>query len=151
MATQLPGWLPQQRWFGSKGRTIRSVETVADRRLVDGDPELRHLLVQVDYADGDGGNDAETYQLLVGRRSELPERLEHAVIGQEGSTALYDAAHDNALTHVLLQLMHVDGDEAGLRFRHAPGVELDDDLTSIVMGAEQSNTSIVFGDQYILK
>ena len=147
----LPGWLPQQRWFGSKGRTIESVEIVADRVLVDGDPALRHLLIEVDYADGDGGDAVETYQLLAGRRAQLPVRLQHAVIGEEGGAALYDAAHDNELTHVLLQLIDVEGDEAGLRFRHMPDFELRVDLTSIVMGAEQSNTSIVFGDDYILK
>ncbi len=32
-----------------------------------------------------------------------------------------------------------------------PGAEIRTDLTSIVMGAEQSNTSLVFGDEYILK
>ena len=147
----LPGWLPQQRWFGSKGRTIESVEIVADRVLVDGDPTLRHLLIEVDYADGEGGDAVETYQLLAGRRAQLPVRLQHAVIGEEGGAALYDAAHDNELTHVLLQLIDVEGDEAGLRFRHMPNVQLRVDLTSIVMGAEQSNTSIVFGDDYILK
>jgi maltokinase len=151
MSHLLPGWLPQQRWFGSKGRTIESVEVIADRTLVDGDPQLRHLLVEVDYAVGEGDTEVETYQLLVGRRSELPTRLEHAVIGEEAGAALYDAAHDNELTHVLLQLLDVEGEEAGLRFRHMPDVELRTDLTSIVMGAEQSNTSIVFGDDYILK
>src|SRR4051794_25563789 len=151
MVDALPRWLPQQRWFGSKGRTITSVDVVADRVLVDGDPSMRHLLVNVDYSDGEGGADAETYQLLVGRRSELPQRLEHAVIGREGDTALYDAAHDNELTHVLLQLIDTEGREAGLSFRRMSGVELRTDLTSIVMGAEQSNTSIVFGEDYILK
>ena len=142
----LPGWLPQQRWFGSKGRTIESVQILADRTLVDGDPMLRHLLIEVDL-----GEETENYQLLVGHRAELPARLEHAVIGTESGEALYDAAHDNELTHVLLQLIDADSDEAGLRFRHLPGAQLRLDLTSIVMGAEQSNTSIVFGDDYILK
>ena len=142
----LPDWLPQQRWFGSKGRTIESVEIATDRALVDGDPKLRHLLVDVDL-----GEDSETYQLLVGQRAELPARLQHAVIGHEGSDYLYDAAHDNELTHVLLQLMARGDEEQGLRFRHLPDVELTTDLTSIVMSAEQSNTSIVFGEDYILK
>src|SRR4051794_26233585 len=146
MPDLLPDWLPQQRWFGAKGRSIQSVAIVADRVLVSGDPTLRHVLVEVDL-----GEDSETYQLLVGQRSKLPQRLEHAVIGQEGSTALYDAAHDSELTHVLLQLLAAEGEEAGLRFRHLPGTELQVDLTSIVMGAEQSNTSIVFGADYILK
>jgi maltokinase len=144
--TLLPEWLPLQRWFGAKGRAIHDIAIVSDHVLVDGDPIMRHLLVAVDL-----GEDTETYQLLVGARREVPQRLEHAVIGVEGDDILYDAAHDPELTHVLLQMLARGEDENGLRCRHLPGVELETDLTSIVMGAEQSNTSIVFGEAYILK
>jgi len=146
MSDLLPDWLPQQRWFGAKGRQVQSVRIVGDRVILDGDPALRHLLVEVDL-----GEDVETYQLLLGRRSEVPERLEHAVIGHEGDLALYDATHDNELTQVLLQLLADDAEESGLTFRHLPDTELNVELTGLVMGAEQSNTSIVFGEQYILK
>jgi maltokinase len=146
MADLLSTWLPQQRWFGAKGREIHGVDIVADRLLVQGDPSLRHLLVAVDL-----GEDVETYQLLLGCREELPARLAHATIGADGAVVQYDAAHDSELTHVLLQMIRNGDDEAGLRFRHMPGVDIETDLTSIVMGAEQSNTSIVFGDDYILK
>ena len=149
MPDLLPDWLPQQRWFGAKGRTIESIEIISDRTVVDDDPGLRHLLIEVDYADVEG--DAEVYQLLVGQRAEVPQRLEHAVIGHTGDLTLYDAAHDNELTHVLLQLIDVDATESGLAFRHLPDVHLNIELTGLVMGAEQSNTSIVFGDEYILK
>ena len=149
--TLLPNWLPLQRWFGSKGRQIHDITIVADRVLVEGDPQMRHLLVAVGYADLTGGDDTETYQLLVGSRDDVPQRLEHAVIGSDGDRNLYDAAHDAELTHVLLQMLARGEDENGLRCRHLPDVQLETDLTSIVMGAEQSNTSIVFGDRYILK
>jgi maltokinase len=142
----LRDWLPQQRWFGAKGREIHDVSVVADRLVVEGDPSLRHLLIAVDL-----GEDVETYQLLVGRRAELPQRLEHAVIGADADAVLYDAAHDAELTHVLLQMIAGAEEEKGLRCHHLPDVRLETDLTSIVMGAEQSNTSIVFGDLYILK
>jgi len=142
----LPDWLPQQRWFGAKGRQVESVDIVSDHTVVDGDPALRHLLVEVNL-----GEDVETYQLLLGRRTELPERLEHAVIGHEGALALYDAAHDNELSQVLLQLMANEAGDSGLAFRKLPEAALNVDLTGIVMGAEQSNTSIVFGEDYILK
>jgi maltokinase len=142
----LPEWLPHQRWFGAKGRQIHDISIVSDRVLVAGEPTMRHLLVAVDL-----GEDTETYQLLVGSRTEVPQRLEHAVIGVEGDNILYDAAHDSELTHVLLQMLASGEEENGLRCRHLPDVELETDLTSIVMGAEQSNTSIVFGELYILK
>src|SRR4051812_29494631 len=146
MRDLLAEWLPHQRWFGAKGRRIEAVSVGSDRELVSGDPQLHHVLVEVDL-----GEDTEVYQLLVGGRTELPERLEHARIGRSGDTALYDAAHDAQLTHVLLQMLARGDDEQGLRFRHLPGVELETDLTSLVMGAEQSNTSIVYGESYILK
>jgi maltokinase len=144
--TLLPEWLPQQRWFGAKGRSIEDITIVSDRVLVEGEPTMRHLLVAVDL-----GEETETYQLLVGSREEVPQRLEHAVIGVEGDRLLYDAAHDSELTHVLLQMLAGAEEESGLRCRYLPGTELRTDLTSIVMGAEQSNTSIVFGEEYIRK
>jgi maltokinase len=147
----LPDWLPQQRWFGAKGRLIESVGIASDRIVVDGDPAMRHLLLRVDYADGQGGEEVEIYQLLLGRRAELPERLQHAVIGHEGDLALYDATHDSELTHVLLQLMNVEAVEDGLTFHRLPDTELNMELAGLVMRAEQSNTSIVFGEDYILK
>jgi maltokinase len=146
MEDLLQRWMPQQRWFGAKGRPINGVQVLAERPLVGGDPACSHLLVEVDL-----GEDRETYQILVGRRLELPQRLEHAHIGTVQGAELYDAAHDNELTHVLLQLVASDAEEQGLRFRHAPGVDIATELTGIVMGAEQSNTSVVFGDDYILK
>ncbi|HEU5035087.1 MAG TPA: phosphotransferase [Mycobacteriales bacterium] len=146
IADLLTEWLPQQRWFGAKGREIGAVQIVADRTLVEGASTLRHLLVGVDL-----GEDVETYQLLVGESDEVPARLEHAVIGRVDDCVLYDAAHDSELTHVLLQLLASGADEAGLRFRRLPGADVNTDLTSIVMSAEQSNTSIVFGEDYILK
>src|SRR3954471_2884086 len=142
----LPDWLPHQRWFGAKGRQIHGVSIVAERTLVDGTPACRHLLVEVDL-----GEDKEIYQLLVGTRQQLPERLTHAQIAVSGDDQLYDGLHDNELTNVVLQLLAVQADEQGLRFRHLTQVDLRTDLTGIVMGAEQSNTSIVFGDDYILK
>jgi maltokinase len=145
----LPDWLPEQRWFGAKGRPIDSIEIVSDRTIVHGEPSLRHLLVEVSYADLEGGS--ETYQLLVGQRVEVPPRLEHAVIGHTGELMLYDAAHDNELSHLLLKLINGEGNESGLEFRHVADAGLTTDLNGIVMGAEQSNTSIVFGDEYILK
>src|SRR3954465_4969653 len=142
----LPEWLPHQRWFGAKGRQIHGVSIVAERTLVDGALGCRHVLAEVDL-----GEDKQIYQLLVGARQQLPERLTHAQIGVSGDEQLYDGLHDNELTNVLLQLLAVQADEQGLRFRHLTEVDLRTDLTGIVMSAEQSNTPVGFGDDYILK
>ncbi|MEW2356181.1 phosphotransferase [Spirillospora sp. NPDC029432] len=153
LTTPLADWLPRQRWFAGKDRAIGEVSIGTDTPLAGGDPaaggaSLRHLVVDVRQ-----GDDWDRYQLLVGeRRGELPARLRHSEIGETpDGTHLYDAAHDPGLTRVLLEGI-ANGTEAGpLRFHRAPGAEIEPGLTGVPGSAEQSNTSLIFGDAYICK
>src|SRR5437016_6178360 len=94
----LQDWLPHQRWYAGKGRVIRAVEVASATELVAGDPALHHLVVAVE-----AGSGPEHYQLLVGVRSQLPQRLDHVLIGALGDHVAYDAAHDPDLTRYLLR------------------------------------------------
>jgi maltokinase len=149
----LAGWLPGQRWFAGKGAPIDSLAIVGDTALVEGDPGLRHLLVAVSQA-----GRFERYQVLAGLRTAIPDRLEHAVIGPAGPADVdgrawtaYDALHDPPLTRRLLRAM-VDQEAVGpLRFAAEPDAAIDTGLDSLVLTAEQSNTSMLFGEDAILK
>ncbi len=144
-AELLSGWLPHQRWFGGKGREISGVAVERETPL-SGPPGLTHVLLRVEHATGD----SDRYQLLLGRLpSEVPQRLQHAVIGEADGDVLYDAAHDVEAAAALLTLIAEGGEQDGLVFTGT--AELDPSLPSRVMGAEQSNTSIVYGEDYILK
>jgi maltokinase len=146
LTERLADWLAHQRWFASKGRQLRAVRPVRSTVLQDGEPELVHLVVAVEH---DGGE--ERYQVLVGLRRHLPEYLQHARITEVGGRVAYDAAYDPDLCGRLLELIDADAETEGLRFVAEPGVELTTDLPSRPVGTEQSNTSIIFGQQYILK
>jgi maltokinase len=148
----LAGWLPGQRWFAGKGAPIDSLAIAEDTVLVEGDPGLRHLIVAVSQA-----GRAERYQVLAGLRTEIPDRLKHAVIGPAGPTGAaqawtaYDALHDPPLTRRLLRAM-VDQEAIGpLRFAAEPDAGIDTGLDSLVLTGEQSNTSMLFGEDAILK
>jgi maltokinase len=149
----LAGWLPGQRWFAGKGAPIDSLAIVEDTVLVEGDPGLRHLIVAVSQ-----GGRAERYQVLAGLRTAIPDRLEHAVIGPVGppdadgqAWTAYDALHDPPLTRRLLRAM-VDQEAIGpLRFAAEPDAGIDTGLDSLVLTGEQSNTSMLFGEDAILK
>jgi maltokinase len=146
MSAQLADWLPRQRWFGGKGRSIREVTESSSVVLQKAEPEIRHVIVQVSYDDGG----VEDYQLLLGRTSNVVEqRLEYAVIGSEDDRVLYDAVHDPIATSLLLQHLSAGDDVDGLTFVNADFV--DPELPGRLMSAEQSNTSIVYGDTVILK
>jgi len=143
----LATWLLEQRWFAGKGRTLRDLAIVADTEVAAGDPALRHLIVLVSH-----GTTADHYQVLLGLRSHLPDWLEHARIGVTGDGRhAYDALHDPALTRHLLRAIAAGQTIDSLRFARVPGTAIETELDSIVLTAEQSNTSLVFGEQSILK
>ncbi|MFI7639556.1 aminoglycoside phosphotransferase [Nonomuraea sp. NPDC049400] len=139
----LAAWIGRQRWFGGKGRPIDELSIESDVELTHG---LRHLIVAV-WQDGS----RDRYQILLGERTEFPDRLTHALIGTLGDVYLYDAVHDPDRTSWLLDGMARDETDNGLRMRHVPGVTIDTAQRSLVLGAEQSNTSLVYGDLYICK
>jgi maltokinase len=149
----LTGWLPGQRWFAGKGAPIDHLAIVADTVLVDGDPGMRHLIVAVSQAGG-----IDRYQLLAGLRTAIPGRLEHAVIGPAGTPApagqawtAYDALHDPPLTRRLLRAMVGQETIGPLSFAAEPDAAIDTGLDSLVLTTEQSNTSMLFGEEAILK
>ena len=141
----LLAWLPQQRWYGGKGTAVRSVAVEQEERLP-GAGDVRHCLLSV--TDEDGGT--ERYQLLIGyAEGDLKQRLQAGFIGEVDGRHAYDAVHDPAATAALLELIAGGGTLDSLSFSNAG--PLSTDLPSRVISAEQSNTSVVFGDDYILK
>jgi maltokinase len=153
----LAEWLSGQRWFAGKGQWPHDLAIVADTELISGDPQLRHLVVAVSH-----GMAVDYYQIFVGLRRRLPARLKHAVItpapdepadgGPPGSGAIaYDALHDADLTRPLLAAIEAGASAGPLRMHKVEGATFRTDLDSLVLTAEQSNTSLVYGEESILK
>jgi maltokinase len=147
----LAQWLPQQRWFPGRGTTVGELTVNSDITLLDGDPQLRHLVVEVTQPSGPA-----RFQVLLGGRGELPPELDLAVIGRVPGQAVYDALHDPQLAAVLLRGIAEQRQEGPLRFvREAAAPQRDWPLAdwppARQLTAEQSNTSLIFGDAAILK
>jgi len=154
LAELLVNWLPTQRWYAGKGRPLRQVAVEQALALTEpasatGPPGLHLVIARVDYADGP----AERYSVPLGTAAKLPERLDHARIGQldAGELTAYDAVFDAGLATVLLAQIKAGAVVGAVSFGTEPGVTLDTTLPSRVQGGEQSNTSVVYGDDYILK
>ncbi len=150
-------WLPSQRWFAGKGKEITGLTVAAETELTGGDPALWHLIVAVTTSDGQQSA-TDHYQVLAGLRAELPDRLQHVRIGElpDGRIA-YDALHDYELARVLLRGIAGQRGYGPLRLRHTvaepfqSGPLASDDVQSLVLKGEQSNTSLVYGEEAILK
>ncbi|MFE3636218.1 maltokinase [Streptomyces sp. NPDC059168] len=153
-------WLPRQRWFAGKGRPVTGFTQVAATELLPpgGRLGLYHLLLRVHQPSvlGAPPHPGDCYQLLIGVREALPPRLAPALIGHveqgplAGST-VYEALYDPRPAEVLLEALRTRARIGGLRFERDPEQEIRDGLVPRLMTAEQSNSSIVYGDTFILK
>ncbi|GHF20210.1 maltokinase N-terminal cap-like domain-containing protein [Streptomyces fumanus] len=155
-------WLPRQRWFAGKGRPVTGFSLVAATELLPADARLGlyHLVVrahqQLAPVPGAPERPGDCYQLLIGVREALPPRLAPALVGHvtQGPLAgrtVYDALYDTRPAEILLEALRTRARVGGLRFDRAPDQEIRDGLVPRLMTAEQSNSSVVYGDTFILK
>jgi maltokinase len=153
-------WLPRQRWFAGKGRPVTGFSLVAATELLPptGKLGLYHLLVRAHQPAGPGAppHPGDCYQLLIGVREALPPRLAPALIGHidEGPLAgrtVYEALYDTRPAELLLEALRSRTRIGGLRFDRDPHQEIREGLVPRMMTAEQSNSSVVYGDTFILK
>ncbi|KOV60734.1 maltokinase N-terminal cap-like domain-containing protein [Streptomyces sp. MMG1121] len=156
----LRAWLPRQRWFAGKGRPVTGFTPVAVTELLppDGRLGLYHLLLRVHQPSTPGADShpGDCYQLLIGVREALPPRLAPALIGHvdQGPLAgrtVYEALYDPRPAEVLLEALRTQARVGGLRFERDPRQEIRAGLVARLMTAEQSNSSVVYGDTFILK
>jgi maltokinase len=158
----LAEWLPRQRWFAGKGRPISGFSLVAVTELLPctSGTGLLHLLVRVRQPGGVGRGigkaAADCYQLLLGVRDVLPDRLASSLIGRPADgplrdSAVYEALDDPRPALVLLERLRSPGRVGALRFLCAPNCAVPSGLLPIPLAVEQSNSSVVYGNRYILK
>ncbi|GAA1943516.1 hypothetical protein GCM10009837_81950 [Streptomyces durmitorensis] len=149
LAALLREWLPKQRWFAGKGRPVTDLEVLSTTAL---HPGCLHLLIRT----GHSGQPDDCYQLILGVRENLPLRLQHAFIGRPDAGPLagltvYDALLDPRSATLLLERLRTPGAMGPLRFERDAQTVVPEGLEPRLLEGEQSNTSLVYGDSYILK
>jgi maltokinase len=143
-------WIEQQRWYASKSRHVTAIEVQESVEIADR-PPLVLTLVQARFASGSH----ELYQLpLTFLRSTEPRRVAPIVIQDEWTAV--DTVADPELARDLLGRIdaqsQLDGQEGCFRFHRAElSGPIATDAPARPVGVEQSNSSIVFGDQTVLK
>ncbi|AEU35513.1 maltose alpha-D-glucosyltransferase [Granulicella mallensis] len=153
----LPNYLEQQRWFGSKSRKIRSATVGSSLALANS--EYAVTLIDVTYDNGS----TERYQLpLAIAAGDAAETLRKnspkailATLGDASSgSVLYDATASEGFRQALLEMFITSPKaDATLVASHSPAFDPASlsQTESRVGSAEQSNTSLLFGQTAILK
>ncbi|MFJ5261657.1 maltokinase [Streptomyces sp. NPDC088387] len=144
----LPGWIAGRRWFAGKGTAAPVVEPVLVDLIHEGDPALLQLIVRA----GQPGHE-EWYQLLVGVRDSGPPPPPDAVIGRvsDSGPVLYEATGDPELMSRLLAHLAAEDADGVVECHRVAGADIPAGLPARVLTAEQSNTSVAYGDRLILK
>ncbi len=151
-------YLQAQRWFGAKSRTIKDVRIEDVLRLGTADAVI--LLLRVVYADGAD----DTYSLPVavlrdGDATAQSKRPESLIAPMQAGAALVDALTLPAVRDALLDSLRNTGETSARNGGSLTGhpSRLFDSLRggaavpSRQGSAEQSNSSVLYGDRLILK
>jgi maltose alpha-D-glucosyltransferase/alpha-amylase len=175
----LPAYLRERRWFRSKARRIKSVSVrdvirIPIERPGTDEDKARLAILDVDYTEGEP--EAYVLPLCLGRGEDVdrivaqaPQALIAFVTppgagagagADEAPYALYDAIYDSRFATALLDAIGSRRRFAGRRgevtatptgaYRRLRGSK-HDRLEASVGRAEQSNTSVTYGDRLILK
>ncbi len=162
MNDDLTSWLGQARWFAGKGRDwhLTGVRRVGQLPDPPGGLRVGIDLAEVTYASAEG-HEAETdlYQLPLAFYTEPQDRLAHALIGEWhdeefGHCFVYDALHDRTSMDLWLRAFAVaqGANSPGLlAFHRLPEHEFDLDVHSTLFRGEQSNSSVAFGEDSLMK
>ncbi len=143
-------WMPHQRWFGGKGREWAQV-TEEGFFLERSNPVLSVHRVRVTYTDGV----TETYLVPLSWRDHHAEDLASAfvgsVAGRDGDNYAYDAMRDRDATTPWLTHLVNASTIGPMRF-HPVGVDyIPEGVPGDIVSTEQSNTSLVYGQEAIFK
>ena len=160
-------YMRSRRWFRGKARGVRSSRINDVIPMHGADSMAYFVLVNVDYVEGE----PETYVLPlttapIEQTGTIANEYPHAVVAhlkpynREGEQVLYDALFDKGFCKFLLQAMgrrshfkgiagEISASRTGV-FRNARGSG-EISLEPSPIKAEQTNTSVIYGDQLILK
>lgn len=161
----LVNYVKERRWFGGKARTIRSTIIPEAIRFPFGIVHAYLTSLAINYIDGDPDTYVLPLMIAVGEEAkrvhrELPQAIVSSLSGEEEEGVLYEAIWENNFCQALLDAITrrrryngILGTLMGVPARTLRQLRgpLDAVLPASLLKAEQSNTSILYGERLILK
>jgi trehalose synthase-fused probable maltokinase len=149
-------WIARQRWYGAKARAISGLEIV-ECPILSPDPETLLALVQTRFATGTH----ELYQLPVillaeGESLGRPLGQQDAFIVSTGEWSGYDGLADARPGAELLRRIgageEIETEHGRFGFHGSEALAaLDPEAPARPIGVEQSNSSVVFDERFVIK
>jgi maltose alpha-D-glucosyltransferase / alpha-amylase len=162
MARAIQDFLPQQRWFGGKTETIHEVHIRDWGKIPKSSASV--VIAEIEYTGGTGDTYFLPISLALGEAAaKLQAKDPTAVLGNvlvgDNPGVLYDATYDEEACQAFLSIirgkteitlangrLHIESGKALRGYRKPRG-----GIKVHRSKAEQSNSSVIFGDRFILK
>ena len=141
-------YLSSRRWFGGRSRGPAGAQIVDSVPLPHEAASLAIGLIEVRYPTGRH----DTYQTVLGVREEAGK----VPIARAGAQELYDALEDASCAEALVAALDAgrvleSTDSSVVRFTRAGDQALDAGGAARPLGADQSNSAVVVGEEILLK
>jgi maltose alpha-D-glucosyltransferase/alpha-amylase len=167
----LPGFLRSRRWFGGKARAVRGVDVwdIVHMCSTKTHCSVGLLLLRVEYTEGEPegylvpiafGDEAQLRSAESPGPAAIICRLEVEKGGARTTGVLYDAFGDEGLSRLLLEMLasrrRFHGKKGTLVGRPTRGfhrmmLKAAEPLKIVASKADQSNSTVFYGDQFLLK
>ncbi|MGJ8745324.1 maltokinase N-terminal cap-like domain-containing protein [Polaribacter sp.] len=148
----LEDYIQKQRWYGGKSSELKYIELIEYFRIQQGDEVYFGLILEVNFVEAFYHH----YFLPIAFVSDENFAQENRILplklkNQEGY--IIDAMHLEAFRKVVYQRISsaLPIDKTPVQYHKSEGFNFPAYTSSRLMGVEQSNTSIIYNDAFILK
>jgi maltokinase len=150
LESTLAEWLPRQRWYGS-GQAIAGVRCEELTAVDDGDPAVAACIIMVE--NDDGSEVRFNIPVAAGAPRGLRPSDPAAIVYEDGELLVFDALADAHTAAPLWRIIAAGQTvQLGAGRLSTGGSGLDASITEISpLVREQSNTSLVVGNDHLLK
>ncbi len=148
----LESYIVKKRWYGGKSSTLKYIEVQDYFRIASADNNYYGVLLEVNYKEAFFQNYFMPIAFMA--KEELDTSTIIAAVTLNGVDGyLVDALHQEDFRRLIFENMLREKPSRDPKVKFHKGISLDEPeyKSSRFMGVEQSNTSIIYNDKYVLK
>ena len=148
----LENYIINKRWYGGKASTLKYIEVVDHFKITSKKNTYYGVLLEVNFKEAFYQHYFMPLAFMSKEELDTSTVIAPVLMGKQ-SGYLVDALHQEDFRKLLFENIVKSKETPGLKlvFHKGSTIEKDDYKSSRFMGLEQSNTSIIYNDSFVLK
>ncbi|TBW28018.1 trehalose synthase [Gramella sp. KN1008] len=151
----LEDYILKKRWYGGKSSTLKYIEVVDQFKISYEKDTFYGVMIEINFSEAFFQDYFIPLSFITDKKKELEKDIIIAPVNFKGKEGyLIDAVNLEDFRHLIFdKIMTASGDRAdkNILFHRSDTAESTAYKSSRFMGGEQSNTSIIYNDKYVLK